>query len=54
MEFDKPLQWSQAQSFGRIPEVRWGHSMTVLKNKIYLFGGRDGRFAEGYAVCDAV
>ena len=33
------MKWEKIKQFGKIPEPRCGHSLNIMDQKIFLFGG---------------
>lgn len=43
--FRNPL-WEIKQKLQRYPTKRWGHTATINKNKLYIYGGKTGKAKE--------
>lgn len=43
--FKSPM-WDLKPKLHRYPSKRWGHSGTVFKNKLYIYGGKTGKLKE--------
>lgn len=39
-------KWELKPKLHRYPTKRWGHTATLLKNKIYIYGGKTGKSKE--------
>ena len=39
------VKWNKPEVAGIIPTRRYGHTATVVNNKIYIFGGYDEKHA---------
>jgi len=39
------MKWSVVESYGEIPSPRWGHVSFVYKNKLYIHGGNEAKYA---------
>lgn len=40
--FAKPL-WQTKPKLHRYPTKRWGHTAVIMKNKLYIYGGKTGK-----------
>ena len=43
--FAKPV-WEAKPKLHRYPTKRWGHTAVVIKNKLYIYGGKTGKGKE--------